>query len=390
MSPLELHGEDTPPGSGVVTVRSSGLAADYPVFVRRGILDELDQLVEAHAPAHRYAVIADETVAGLYGDRVVDVLARTGRPIALLTFPAGEEHKNRDEWARMTDALLEAQHGRDSAVVALGGGVTGDLAGFVAATFLRGIPVVQVPTSLVAMVDSSVGGKTGIDASTGKNLVGAFHPPRFVAADPDVVTTLPRAERAQGLAEAVKHGAILDAEYMGFLEREGPALMDGEPSLTERAVQRSVEIKGEVVSRDEREGGLRQVLNFGHTLGHALEAASRYRLPHGSAVSVGMVLEAGLGETLGVSEAGTEECVRRALVAFGLPTTVPPGLALDEALAFMRSDKKAREGRVRFVLLREPGEVARDPVTGWSREVPAEVVGELLDREMGGPQDRIR
>jgi 3-dehydroquinate synthase len=371
-----------------VTVKSSGPATDYPVVVRRGILDQLDRLVETYAPAHRYAVIADETVAGLYGDRVVDVLADTRKPVALLTFPAGEEHKNRDQWARLTDALLEAQHGRDSVVVALGGGVTGDLAGFVAATFLRGIAVVQVPTSLVAMVDSSVGGKTGVDASTGKNLVGAFHPPRLVVADPDVVATLPREERAQGLAEAVKHGAILDVEYMGSLERESRALMDAEPSATERAVQRSVEIKGDVVSRDEREGGLRQVLNYGHTLGHALEAASRYRLPHGSAVAVGMVLEARLGQALGVSEDGTEERVRRALAAFGLPTTVPPGLSLDEALAFMRSDKKAREGRVRFVLLREPGEVARDPATGWSREVAVDVVAELLDREMGGSQRR--
>jgi len=383
------RGADTPPARETVTVISSGPRADYPVFVRRGILDELDHLAQTYAPAHRYVVIADETVAGLYGDRVVNVLSGRGKPVGLATFPAGEEHKNREHWADLTDTLLRAEHGRDSVVVALGGGVTGDLAGFVAATFLRGIPVVQVPTSLVAMVDSSVGGKTGVDAPAGKNLIGAFHPPRFVAVDPEVVATLPRSERAQGLAEAVKHGAILDEEYLEFLEHESRALMDGEPGVTERAVRRSVEIKGDVVSRDEREGGLRQVLNFGHTLGHAIEASSSYELPHGSAVSVGMILEARVGEVIGVSEDGTEQRVRQALSAFGLPTTLPEGLSSGDVLAFMRSDKKARAGRIRFVLLSGPGAVARDPSTGWSREVPAEIVADVLNGEISHLRGRV-
>jgi len=367
--------------SATVHVQSGASATDYPIFVRQGILDELDQLVENHAPAHRYAVIADATVGELYGERTVDVLGRTGKPVTLLTFPAGEENKNREQWERLTDGLLLEGFGRDSAVIALGGGVTGDLAGFVAATFLRGIPVVQVPTSLVAMVDSSVGGKTGVDTLAGKNLVGSFHPPRLVAADPRLVGTLPRAERAQGLAEAVKHGAILDAEYLGFLESESAALLDGEPDLIERAVRGSVEIKAEVVSRDEREGGLRQVLNFGHTLGHALEASSSFTLSHGSAVSLGMILEARLGESMGVTEEGTEDRLRDALAAFALPTSVPPGIAADDALAFSRSDKKARGGVVRFVLLARAGAVSRDPETGWSRQVPDELVARLLDRE---------
>jgi len=374
---------------GPVHVRSSASPTDYPVLVRRGVLDELDRLAGTYAPAHRYAVIADTTVGELHGERAVHVLARTGRPVTFLTFPAGEENKNREQWERLTDALLAAGFGRDSAVVALGGGVTGDLAGFVAATFLRGIPVVQVPTSLVAMVDSSVGGKTGVDTSMGKNLVGSFHPPRVVIADPDLVETLPRSERAQGLAEAVKHGAILDAAYLASLESESASLLDGDPESIERAVRRSVEIKADVVSRDEREGGLRQVLNFGHTLGHALEASSSFELAHGAAVSLGMILEARLGESLGVTEAGTEDRLRGALSAFGLPTSVPPGITSADALAFSRSDKKARGGVVRFVLLTRIGAVSRDPEAGWSREVPDELVAELLDREIDAARSDV-
>jgi 3-dehydroquinate synthase len=364
-----------------VMVRAGGGTADYPVIVRRGLLDELDALVSRHAPAHRYAVISDDTVAPLHGERVVDALSRTGRAVELVTFRTGERHKNRETWARLTDDLLAAGFGRDSAIVALGGGVTGDLAGFVAATFLRGVPLVQVPTSVVAMVDSSVGGKTGVDTPAGKNLVGAFHPPRLVAADPDVVGTLPRSERAQGLAEAVKHGAILDAAYLRFLEEESGALLDGDADLLERAVRRSVEIKADVVSRDEREGGLRQILNFGHTLGHGLEASSDFTLPHGSAVALGMVLEARLGEALGLTEPGTSLRLRSALAAFGLTTSVPAGTSSADVLAFARSDKKGRADRTRYVLLDRLGEVHHDPRSGWSVEVPPGAVEDLLEAE---------
>lgn len=367
-------------------VAAGGVRRDYPVFVRRGLLEELDDLVVRHAPAHRYAVVADETVADLYGDAVVGVLARTGRRVDLLTFPAGERHKTRESWTLLTDRLLAAGCGRDSALVALGGGVTGDLAGFVAATYLRGVPVVQVPTSLVAMIDSAVGGKTGVDTPAGKNLVGAFHPPRLVAMDPEATSTLPREERAQGLAEAVKHGAILDAGYLGRLEADRTALLEGDSAATERTVRRSVEIKAEVVSRDEREGGLRQVLNFGHTLGHALEAASSYRLAHGSAVSLGMVLEARLGEVLGVTEGGTSRALAATLRGFELPTSIPADVSSDRVLSFTRSDKKGRGDRPRYVLLRRPGDVDGGRDIGWSREVPREAVERLLEtvRDPGG------
>ena len=261
-------------------------------------------------------------------------------------------------------------------MVAVGGGVTGDLAGFVAATYLRGIPVVQVPTSLVAMIDASVGGKTGVDVAAGKNLVGAFHPPRVVVADPATIATLPRPERAQGLAEAVKHGAILDREYLSGLARDADALMGAEVEAVRAAVLRSVELKARVVSEDEREAGVRQILNFGHTLGHALEAASGYAVGHGSAVATGMVLEAELGERVGVTEAGTGAELRRVLAAFGLGGPLGIRAPLDEVAGYLGADKKARSGRPRFVLLERPG--AASPEGGWSREVDDGLVRAVL------------
>jgi 3-dehydroquinate synthase len=295
----------------------------------------------------------------------------------LLRFPAGEEHKNRATWARLTDAMLAAGCGRDTAVLALGGGVTGDLAGFVAATYLRGVPVVQVPTSLVAMIDSAIGGKTGVDTEAGKNLVGAFHPPALVVVDPEATATLARPQRAQGLVEALKHGAIVDAPYFDALESDLPALLAGEPAATENAVLRSVEIKASVVAEDEREGSRRQILNFGHTVGHALEAASGYGLSHGESVALGMVLEARLGERLGVTAAGTAERLEGAVRALGLASRPAPGTNVSAVLGFLGADKKRRAGKARYVLLEELGRVSSGE--GWSHAVEVDEVRALLD-----------
>ncbi len=374
-----------------VEVRTRG--GSYPVVVEPGGVERLPELLASLAPAHRYALITDATVDALHGERVEALVARTGREVARFPFPAGERHKSREEWSRLTDALLAWGMGRDGCVVALGGGVTGDLAGFVAATFMRGVPVVHLPTSLVAMIDSSVGGKTGVDVPGGKNLVGAFHPPKFVLADPELAGTLPRWERAQGLVEAVKHGAILDRGYLDALAKGAEALLDGDPLATTAAVHRSVEIKAEVVSRDEFEGGLRQVLNFGHTLGHALEQVSAYRIPHGSGVAAGMVLEARLGEALGITAGGTTELLAGVLARFGFgagsgegsgegpadafPAEVMACLETPGALvAATRMDKKVRAGAVRYVLLERAGAV--HPGQGWSHPVPeVEVLGLL-------------
>jgi 3-dehydroquinate synthase len=366
-----------------VTVAAA--AGGYPVLVRRGLMAKLGELVaDRVGEVRRWAVVSDDVVAPLHGERARASLDGAGLPASLHTFPAGEAHKTRATWAALTDDLLASGLGRDGGVVAVGGGVTGDLAGFVAATYMRGIPVVQVPTSVLAMVDSAIGGKTGVDTPAGKNLVGAFHAPRLVVVDPEAVATLPRRERAQGWCEAVKHGAILDDAYLSRLERDVAALLDGAADAVERAVRRSVELKAEVVGRDEREGGLREILNFGHTLGHALEAASGYALPHGSAVSLGMVLEARLGERLGASEPGTAERLARVLGDLGLPTIPPAGLGAGPVMAALERDKKVREGRVRVVLLERPGVVSG--AGGWARPVDRALALDVLaeaSREAG-------
>lgn len=360
-----------------IQVQAGGHARGYPIRVRPGIRRALPQMISAHTKAHRYAVITDERVAELYGAAIAEGLVQEGRGAQLFTFPPGEASKTREEWARLTGEMLRAGFGRDSAVVAVGGGVVGDLAGFVAATFMRGVSLVQVPTSLVAMIDSSVGGKSGLDVPEGKNLVGAFHPPHLVVVDPEVVVTLPREERAQGLAEAVKHGAILDPVYLADLESDIPCVMNGEVGATARVVVRSIEIKAEVVSKDERESGLRKILNFGHTLGHAIETAGGYALPHGSCVALGMILEARVGERLGVTRKGTSEVLLRMASLLGLPTRLPETLTPEAVLAFTRSDKKGRGGRPRYVLLSLAGRVA--PKDDWAQEVPDRIVLEVLE-----------
>jgi len=370
--------QSAPDSVGAVPVRTS--TGSYPVLVGLGLLDRIPEFLSEYAPTHRYAVISDDHVASLYGERVVTRCADEGLEAGLFTFPSGEASKTREQWSILTDELLEAGIRRDGAVVALGGGVTGDLGGFVAATYLRGVPVVQVPTSLVAMIDASVGGKTAVDARAGKNLVGAFHPPRVVVADPLVIATLPVAERAQGLAEAVKHGAILDARYFDDLSEAADDLLAGDPPGTRAAVLRSVELKARVVTEDEHEEGFRQILNFGHTIGHALEAASAYSVGHGAAIAAGMVLEARLGERLGLTASGTSERLSGALSRFGLGSVPQLKVGVDAILGYMGVDKKARRGRARFVFLRSIGTVRGDGE--WSSEAPPEEVARVVEEAL--------
>lgn len=363
-----------PGESARVVVRSSG--GDYPVVIGSGLLDALPELFESVIPGRRVAFVSDATVADLHTARVVEALRRSGRDAELFTFPAGEASKSRKSWSILTDQMLDSGFGRDSGVVAMGGGVTTDLGGFVAATYLRGVPVVQIPTSALAMIDASVGGKTGVDVRAGKNLVGAFHAPRAVLVDPDTLATLAPELRAQGLVEAVKHGAIRDVDHFGAIEERLDHLVGGEPAGWGDVLARSIEIKADVVSRDEFEGGLREILNFGHTIGHAIEAASEYTLDHGTAVGIGMLAEAEAGERLGVTEAGTRD--RLASVLDRLLPAAPDMPDADAAYAYLSRDKKARGGRARYVLLRRTGEVANDE--GWSRDLPEDVVRDVLER----------
>ena len=351
------------------------------MIVSAGSLASAGELVREVAPAHRYAIITDDIVGPLYASRVVESF--TDARVDVLTIPTGERHKTRESWARLTDELLAAGFGRDSTVVALGGGVVGDLAGFVAATFMRGIPVVQLPTTLLAMIDSSVGGKTGVDTPAGKNLVGAFHPPSLVISDPAALATLPPEQLRSGLAEAIKHGVIADERYFERVVADLPTLL-AQPSGPGMLglISRSVEIKADVVARDEREGGLRKTLNFGHTLGHAIESESGYRLLHGEAVAIGMVLESVLAERVGVAEAGTARRVRDAVERAGLPASRPEDMNADRVLAATRSDKKARRGTAEFALPRRVGAMAGEE-TNWAVRIDEDAVLAVLSIKNG-------
>lgn len=364
----------TSPGSIRVTVAGAG--ADYQVFVGQGLLARLPALLREHCPAHRYVVIADHKVAELHGAALMSALA--GVEPQLLTFPSGEWNKTREQWADLSDRMLKAGIGRDGAVLAFGGGVAGDLAGFVAATWLRGIPVVQLPTSLLAMIDSSIGGKTGLDVPGAKNMIGAFHQPRLVVADIGYLATLPRAHIAAGLAEAIKHGVIRDAGYFQLLGDATPCLARDLGHL-EAVVRRSIEIKAAVVAADERETGVRAILNFGHTVGHAVEALSGFDLLHGEAVAIGMAVEAGIAEAGGLGAAGLRATIVATLERYSLPSVVPAGLTSDAILELMHTDKKARGGRMRLALPRDIGTMAQSGDGAWTVEADAAVIRQALD-----------
>ncbi|HEY7613363.1 MAG TPA: 3-dehydroquinate synthase [Gemmatimonadales bacterium] len=344
-----------------VTVRHA--LGSYPVYVEPGLLARLSDLVERHLPRRRVALLADDSVYRLLREGRLGDARWEG---AALTFPAGERSKTRETWSRLTDQLLGMGFGRDSAIVALGGGVAGDLAGFVAATYMRGIPCLQVPTTLLAMLDASVGGKTGVDTPGGKNLIGAFHPPVAVLADPLVLATLPDREYRAGLAEAVKHGLIADRDYFAWMEGSADALVARDPGALQQLVRRSVEIKAEVVGEDEREAGRRAILNAGHTVAHALEQATEYRLPHGEAVGLGLVAEAALATALGLATPEPSARLAALLQRLGLPTRVGETVGQERILAAMASDKKNRAGGIRFALPRAVGTMGEGPE--WTTE----------------------
>jgi 3-dehydroquinate synthase len=356
-------------------------ARSYEVVIEPGLLARLPNLVATVAPASRYAVLADGNVAAAYGEPLSEALRGFGLDAQLLILPPGEAHKDRTTWAAVTDELLGGGFGRDSCILAVGGGVAGDLAGFIAATFMRGIKFIQVPTSLLAMVDASIGGKTGVDTPAGKNLVGAFHQPQLVAVDPEVLATLPELELRAGLAETVKHGAIADADYLQWIGNAAPALFRREPQALGHLVRRSVEIKAAFVSADVHEAGARESLNFGHTIGHAIEALSGYALPHGYAVAIGMVTEAAIGEAAGVTETSTAERLRDVLGRMGLPTTLPPDSRPGAILERCRLDKKARVGRIRYTLIARPGQVARGRGGEFALAIDDRTVLGVLERD---------
>jgi 3-dehydroquinate synthase len=350
-----------------ITVSVAG--GTYSIHIGAGLLGRLAGYVAPLAPTS-ILVVTNEVVAPLHGDAALAALRDVART-ALLSLPDGEGTKRWDSVARILDALVAHGADRKSVVVALGGGVVGDLAGFAASIYMRGIRVVQVPTTLLAQVDSSVGGKTGINHPSGKNLIGTFHQPSVVVADTDVLQTLPSRELAAGLAEILKHGLLADAKYFEEVVADLPALRERAPPALARAIGRSCEIKAGVVGRDEREAGERALLNLGHTFGHAIEALTGYaQWLHGEAVGCGMVLAADLSRRLGLITERDVRTVQHAVALAGLPPRIE-GLGAEAALQSMRGDKKAEAGAVRYIVLEAIGRAAQ-------RAVPDQVVRDTL------------
>jgi 3-dehydroquinate synthase len=324
----------------------------YPILIGAGIFSDQTVLRE-QLPDRDILLVTNTTVGPLYAAPLQHALA--AQRVIDVRLPDGEQHKTLDNVARVLDVLVANRFGRDCVVVALGGGVVGDLAGFAAASYQRGVPFVQIPTTLLAQVDSSVGGKTGVNHPGGKNLIGAFHQPRAVISDTATLTTLPERELRSGLAEVIKYALIFDAAFLAWLEQHIDALRQRDPAALAHAIHRSCQLKAEVVLADEREQGDRALLNLGHTFGHAIEAATGYtEWLHGEAVAAGMLVAADMSRNLGMLSTADVQRVRDLLARAGLPAQAPR-IGAQRALDYMRIDKKARAGRIRLVLLERLG-----------------------------------
>ena len=347
----------------------------YPVFVGWGFLEELGRRMRNAGLWGMAHIVSDEGVFPLYGARVTKILEDAGFEVDSLIVPQGERSKSFETAVKIYDWLVDCRAERGDNIVALGGGVVGDLAGFVAATFLRGLPLVQVPTSLIGMVDSSIGGKVAVNHPQGKNLIGAFYQPRLVIADTQALTTLPRRELVSGWAEVVKHAMIRDLRLLELLEQQAEGLLALDRMVTSDVVARSAAIKAKIVSEDEKERGIRVILNYGHTIAHGLETAANYeRFLHGEAVAIGMTGAAMISRDVGLLFHEIVERQEALLRRFGLPTTFS-GVDIERILQATELDKKVRRKKVRWVLLRAIGQpVVRDDV---HREVAAGVIRKL-------------
>ena len=323
----------------------------YPIHLGEGILSRAGELVREAGCGEKIVIITNPTVAGLYQKPVQESLTRSGFRVTAIVLPEGEEQKNLASLSTIYDRLVGERFERGSSVLALGGGVIGDLAGFAAATFLRGIPYVQVPTTLLAQVDSSVGGKTGVNHREGKNLIGAFYQPRLVLIDVAVLSTLPPRELASGMAEVIKYGIIEDLRLFGLLEEKLERILTLDRELLVEAIAASCSIKAKVVEKDEREEDYRSILNFGHTIGHALESLTGYeKFLHGEAVAIGMAEAASISTREGFCDEESLQRIRRLITRTGLPTGIPSNIKPSELVKRMETDKKAAGGKIKFVL----------------------------------------
>ncbi len=356
--PLQVDTENRTPAETAAEIQNRlgrfwlrAMGSGYAARVEAGGLGKLADLLPEHGCQPPYVIVADTNVAPLYGGQLS---ADLNAP--LVTFAAGETHKNIDTMTQLWRELLQAGMERGGTILALGGGITNDMAGFAAATFMRGVSWVSLPTSLLCMVDASLGGKTGVDLPEGKNLAGAFHPPKLVLADPEALRTLPEAEIRNGLAEVVKHGVIADPKLLGLCKRIHEGTRSDTKGWTELVI-RAMGVKIRVIEEDPFEKGIRAALNFGHTIGHGIEHLSGYALKHGEAVGIGMVVETQLAERMGIAEAGLAEKIADTLLTLGLPVAIPSGISVPDLVAAIQHDKKKAKGVVKFALPVKIGEV---------------------------------
>jgi 3-dehydroquinate synthase len=330
----------------------------YDIAIGSNVLEGIGESIKSFSLSPKIAIVSNPTVFSLYGKRVSDSVKKAGFDLLTVIIPDGEEYKDLLWVQHIYNELLKYKLDRLSALIALGGGVIGDITGFAASTYMRGISYIQVPTTLLAQVDSSVGGKTGVNHKLGKNMIGTFWQPRLVWIDVETIRTLPRRELLAGLAEVIKYGVIEDKELFDFLEVNRDEILNLDGSVLTHIIRRSCEIKAEVVSRDERELGLRAILNYGHTIGHAIETVTGYkRYLHGEAVAIGMCLEAKLSQKLGLIDRDQVFRIKGLIDYYGLPSEMPLDMDINNILTSMQLDKKADAGELKFILPEKIGSV---------------------------------
>ncbi len=340
------------------TVRVNLGERSYVICISSGIIRSIGDNLKSFGLSYKIAIVSNPTVYSLYGEVVADSLKKAGFNVLTVTIPDGEGYKSLLWVEHIYNELLKAKLDRLSALVALGGGVIGDITGFAASTYMRGISYIQIPTTLLAQVDSSVGGKTGVDHKLGKNMIGTFWQPKLVWIDVETLKTLPRREYLAGLAEVIKYGVIWDKELFDFLEARREKILKLDRDSITYIIKRSCEIKAEVVSTDERESGLRSILNFGHTIGHAIETATDYvRYLHGEAIAIGMYLEARLSSMLSFIDNNKVVKIKGLIDSYSLPTKIPTDIDVNNVLSSMEIDKKAVAGELRFILPEKIGKV---------------------------------
>lgn len=344
----------------------------YNILIGSGLLERAADLLYETVPSTKYVVITNPTVGRLYGDSLKETLANRGLNVSILTVADGEAYKSLDTAGRLYTELTECFAERSTPILALGGGVIGDLAGFVASTYMRGVPFVQIPTTLLAQVDSSIGGKVAVDHGKLKNKIGTFYQPRLVISDTATLKTLPEKEFANGMSEVIKSAVIRDGTFFTFTKQKLDKIKKLDEEVIEEMVFRAASIKARIVTQDERDTGLRNILNFGHTIGHAIETVSNLEITHGQAVAIGMIAEAGISRSMGTFGEGELKDLEKLLSAYGLPTRMPE-IDKKRVLQAMQHDKKTAGGKIRFALPRNIGDVY---ITG---EVDTATVKEAIE-----------